>query len=313
MPTQLKSIVSTVFIVHIVAAGIAGIVGSAAQAADECRGAPSGPSAKGQHWFYRVDRASHRKCWYQRAHDAAAQRTAPPPSPSNEVAEAVPPAEPVARPTAFAQAPIWPEPVPTSDRRDTISDFPWPKPAEPARVVDREDIGVSTAIKQAEPTPNVMRIQKAPDARLSNATDGKGQNPTRLAALASAAPVAAAVIPASESDTLTPFRILLLFIGIIVVPGILLPLIFRFGASIRKKISADEEDRKNWRDSVTHNWAPSKFDAEAPALVPRKPIPQSIETPIDPEQLLRKILRELEQAAVKTVAEPADRRFLSSV
>jgi hypothetical protein len=292
MPTQLKSIAPSIFIVHLVATGIAGIVGSAAQAA-ECLGAPNAPSAKGQHWFYRIDRESHRKCWYQRAHDA--QRAARPPSPRDEVAAPVPPA-PAARPTASAQIPSWSETVPASDRpRDAISDFSWPNPPEPTRVVDREDAGVSTAIKQAAPTPRVVPMHKAPDARLSNATDGRGRSTTRSAAVASAAPALDA--PASESDTFTAFRVLLLFIGIVVVPGLALSLIFKFGASIWKKTSANEEDRKIWRDSVMRNWAPSKLEeAEAPSVRLRKPSVVPVEA-IDPEQLLRKILKELQEPA----------------
>jgi hypothetical protein len=314
MPTQIKSIAPTVFIVHLVVIGIAGLVGSAAQAAG-CLGAPDARSAKGQHWFYRIDRASHRKCWYQRAHDA--QRAARPPAPRHEVAEAVPAAEPAARPTAFAQAPTWPNIVPASDRLDVISDFPWPNPADPTRAADRGDVGVSIAAKQAGPMPPAVPMHKAPDARLSNATDGTGRNPMRVATVASAAPAGSAVAPAPESDTFTPFRMLLLFIGIVIVPGIVLSLIFRFGASTWKKTSANEDDRKTWRDSVTHNWAPSNLDAaEAPSVRPRKPKTQPVDPPIDPEQLLRKILQELQEPArdaVKPTPESPGRRSLSSV
>jgi hypothetical protein len=311
MPTQLKSIVPTVFIVLIVVVGVADMSGSAVQAA-ECLGAPNAPSAKGQHWFYRIDRASQRKCWYQRAHDA--QRAAQPPSPRNEVAAPVLPA-PAAPPTASAQVPSWSETVPTSDRRrDTISDFSWPNSADQSRAVDREDAGVSTAIKQAGPTPRVVPMHKTSDARLSNATDGRGRNPTRLAAIASAAP--AADTPASESVTFTPFRMVLLFIGIIIVPGLALSLIFRFGPSIWKKTSAnDEEDRKIWRDSVMHNWAPSKLEAaEAPSIRPRKPLGQPVDPAIDPEQLLRKILKELQEPTRNAAqAMPAGRSSLNPV
>src|SRR5258705_6102147 len=33
-------------------------------AADECLRGPNGPSPKGSHWYYRVDRSSGRHCWY---------------------------------------------------------------------------------------------------------------------------------------------------------------------------------------------------------------------------------------------------------
>src|SRR4051794_31974221 len=37
---------------------------SLARAVDECRSGPGGPSPSGSHWYYRIDRATKRKCWY---------------------------------------------------------------------------------------------------------------------------------------------------------------------------------------------------------------------------------------------------------
>jgi hypothetical protein len=296
MPPQRQFIVPIVFVCHLVAVGVLG-AGSAARAG-ECLDAPNGPSATGHHWFYRIDRASHRKCWYQRAHDAP--RAARPRSQRKEVAEALPPAEPEASPTAFSQAPIRPEIV---AKRDAISDFSWPKPADQTDAAARDDVGVSRAIKQAGPTPRIVPVHKAPDARLANATDGMGQNPTRAAPVTSATPAASSVPPASASDSFTPFRLLLLFIGIVVVPGVALLLIFKFGASTWKKMSSTEQDSKIWRDSVTHDWAPSKLDGdEAPSVRPKRLASQPVDPAMDPEQLLRKILQDLEhnQAGVKT-------------
>jgi hypothetical protein len=42
----------------------------AAPAAD-CISAPNGASPNGQHWYYHLDRAKNRKCWYLRAIDAS--------------------------------------------------------------------------------------------------------------------------------------------------------------------------------------------------------------------------------------------------
>jgi hypothetical protein len=63
----------------------------AAFAADDCLAAPNRPPAPGGHWYYHLDRASDRKCWY--------------------LAEPAGPA-PVAQPP-LAQAPQSPEPAPT--------------------------------------------------------------------------------------------------------------------------------------------------------------------------------------------------------
>src|SRR5262249_57585971 len=32
--------------------------------AEDCLAGPNGASPPGRHWYYRIDRASHRKCWY---------------------------------------------------------------------------------------------------------------------------------------------------------------------------------------------------------------------------------------------------------
>jgi hypothetical protein len=35
--------------------------------ANDCLAAPNASSPQGQHWYYRIERPSHRKCWYLRA------------------------------------------------------------------------------------------------------------------------------------------------------------------------------------------------------------------------------------------------------
>jgi hypothetical protein len=47
-----------------------------AGAADECLAAPKQASAPGQHWYYRIDRATQRHCWYLGDAGKAASRTA---------------------------------------------------------------------------------------------------------------------------------------------------------------------------------------------------------------------------------------------
>ena len=46
--------------------------------ADDCLTAPNSPAPEGSHWYYRMDRATQRKCWYVRATDHAAQQAAAP-------------------------------------------------------------------------------------------------------------------------------------------------------------------------------------------------------------------------------------------
>src|ERR1700730_7043274 len=43
-------------------AATAGATGAAR--GEECLAGPNAQAPQGSHWFYRVDRATHRKCWY---------------------------------------------------------------------------------------------------------------------------------------------------------------------------------------------------------------------------------------------------------
>jgi hypothetical protein len=45
--------------------------------ASECLSAPNGASPNGQHWYYHLDRANNRKCWYLRAIDATRSGDSP--------------------------------------------------------------------------------------------------------------------------------------------------------------------------------------------------------------------------------------------
>jgi hypothetical protein len=45
------------------AMALAGWAAEAAQGTD-CLAAPEGTASKGLHWYYRLDRANNRKCWY---------------------------------------------------------------------------------------------------------------------------------------------------------------------------------------------------------------------------------------------------------
>ena len=102
MARLIGSIVPTIFISHLVAVAVAGMMGTPARAADECLAAPNAPSAKGNHWYYRIDRATQRKCWYQRAQAAGTPRVARPTLPP-QVAEPASASEPPMKPLAFAQ------------------------------------------------------------------------------------------------------------------------------------------------------------------------------------------------------------------
>jgi hypothetical protein len=65
MSNRAAKFVSAVF-ASILAGTLAPVPLGAAPAADDCLSAPNGPTTDGSHWYYRIDRATKRHCWYLR-------------------------------------------------------------------------------------------------------------------------------------------------------------------------------------------------------------------------------------------------------
>ena len=291
MTGRIGSVLPAIVVAHLAAAGITGVTITSAQS-DDCLAAPNGPSTKGHHWFYRLERTTQRKCWYQRAQGSDTQqvaRSAPPskpsPAPSQRLQMAAPaPAnDPAMAPMAFAQS-AWPETT-ASGRREPGA-FTAPSRRDPTpntQSVDRPDLGMSVATKPVAVASNDVPQPQQPQFQ-----------PAPIAPAAVTAPVATSVAaaPPASPETFTPFRMVLLAIGILFVPGILLQLIFKFGTSARQRIYTHQQDVKR-NDGVAPEWGAVNYNAaEVPPLEPMRPINQVL----DAEQLLRKILRELDRS-----------------
>src|SRR4051794_24026591 len=67
--------------------GLLVAINGVAHAADNCLAGPKGAAPKGSHWYYRIDHATKRNCWYVRAEGGQAA------SANSSVTPAVPPAE----------------------------------------------------------------------------------------------------------------------------------------------------------------------------------------------------------------------------
>jgi hypothetical protein len=55
------SLAVVAFLASVVSTAIASI---AARAADDCLNEPKHQAPPGAHWYYRIDSANHRKCWF---------------------------------------------------------------------------------------------------------------------------------------------------------------------------------------------------------------------------------------------------------
>jgi hypothetical protein len=149
---------------------------------EECLAGPNAQAPQGSHWFYRVDRAAHRKCWYlgdakrrRASTQTNARRNAPVPEAGDEAPAPPPvPAREAAPDPGFGTR--WPGAAPTG----TIAAA---SPAEPARVV-----------ASATPVPQPMGARPVPTERVRNEpAPPKPPEPAK--------PQAAAPPPAVATDT----------------------------------------------------------------------------------------------------------------
>ncbi len=86
-----------------------------ASASDQCQAAPGAAAPRGMHWYYRIDRANNRHCWYL---DAAGLQV------HSHTADVAPPPPP-AQPAADAALPQAPEPpAPLQREADAGTDSP---------------------------------------------------------------------------------------------------------------------------------------------------------------------------------------------
>ena len=66
MPKRSAKSVTAVFASFLAGVALTAISTSAARAADDCLASPKHPAPQGSQWYYRLDRATQRQCWYLR-------------------------------------------------------------------------------------------------------------------------------------------------------------------------------------------------------------------------------------------------------
>src|SRR6266508_5165311 len=69
-----------VFSALLAALAITGLPRRSASAADDCIAAPNSQPPEGSHWYYRMDRAKQRKCWYVGPQGQKVHRVVPQPA-----------------------------------------------------------------------------------------------------------------------------------------------------------------------------------------------------------------------------------------
>jgi hypothetical protein len=218
----------------IVLAATLAIQPTPSRAADECLSGPKGPAPKGSHWYYRVDRATKKNCWYVRAESKQG------PSTNSSATLTLPPAETPLQPSvanARAEADpgsvgqsggAAPEPAPFTGRTGISGQDASATDESRSTVASRWLEQTTETLTTSDPTP------VASDAM-----------PNSAAPSAAAPPVAAEMHATSSSAGFPP--LLLVIVGALAIAAGVTGVIVRFrGAGRDEPDDVGREQRAPW-------------------------------------------------------------------
>lgn len=214
---------------------------STANVAADCLASPKGAAPQGQHWFYRVERATKRQCWYLRAEGAKEG--------AKEGANATQSAQ--ATPDTPSAAPAAPQSVQNAHAEyitsQTSAAASAPAPAAAATqpapgITDANAAQPAIATRWPDAAPASPAPQPSPATAVAPAA--ASVQPSAKPA-ASPAPVTLAAADAPADKPTGSVQMLLLVIGgALALAGLLASVIYRFAGGRTRVQTADR--RVNW-------------------------------------------------------------------
>ncbi|MDA9466261.1 hypothetical protein [Bradyrhizobium sp. CCBAU 53415] len=233
---------------------------STANAATECLAAPKSAAPQGQHWYYRLDRTTKRKCWYLRAAgDKDSARTA-------QTAQA-------AGDTPAADAPAPPQHAVQDARAEYLTPRSDAAPKTPNAPAQAAATPVQQSADQAADGNARQPADTAPwpDVSAAAAPPAPPPAPTAVAAAAqpgakpSRSPSPAAADGTADKTTGSLQMLLLVIGGALALAGLLASLVYRFaGARVRLQ-SADRHGHWDDREMQNHDGSRAPWLDSTPA------------------------------------------------
>jgi len=316
MPDRAAKFVSAIFASALAGTALAAVMPDAARAVDDCLAVPKGETPEGSHWYYRIDRASKRHCWYLRGEGEKLSQTAP----ANSSATATPAATAPMQPSVADAHAEWPAQtsIEPPKRKDALL------PAMPANPAVNQDSAAgadapqsvvasrwpdSTAASSAASPPSAaeqlaanMQAANTPSGTRSDSPQSDSQSdspPTDAAPSGSAAapPQAAAAVPLATAGSWQGLPaslpvLLAVMTGALALAGITASLVLRFGGARR---SARVRRNRIWEAMDNDNIRlPARPDAE---VVPRRPMPRDLDQTAEPDDRVAEFYAQISKQA----------------
>lgn len=314
MSKRTAKFVSAIFASLLAGTPLATVSHGATETADSCLSGPKGATPEGSHWYYRIDRATKRQCWYLKDENGKVSRAEPEdPSPR---ADAVPP--PVSPPRsastqrsiANARAELTSPQTRAEQEPNIFTGQRVPAAAagaanlennQPANAADDNAGRSVVASRWPEASPVSSSLSAATPTGDSSAM--AQTNPeTELSPAAAEVPVAAADAP-SEKPSGSVQMLLIVMAGALAVAGVIGSAMFRFGGTRRagrRDIKAGR--RVNW-DLARADRPSLSEEARATAPVPqvnlrrKANLPRELQAADDPDDRIAQMLARLARSA----------------
>jgi len=256
-----------------------------ARATEACLSGPKGTAPKGSHWYYRIDHATKRNCWYVRA-----EGEKPAASQNSPLSQTSPQAETPLQPSvAYARAEAGPADIGQSNTVAAQSTPPAAANNAQGSDAPAADSGQATvASRWLDQAGADMVTGSTPEP----ADSGASMNPP--APSAAVTPLAAANARSASPSTSVP-TLLLVIVGALALAALLAGVIFRFGNARRNdRQDFDRASHAPW-DSIdagaTIRSPPLATETLAPQTSPARDRHEAV-IPDEIVQLLSKLSKE---------------------
>jgi hypothetical protein len=256
-----------------------------AGATEACLSGPKGTAPKGSHWYYRIDHATKRNCWYVRAEGGKS-----PASRTSSVSQTSPQAEtPLQRSVANARAEAGPADIGQSNAAATES-------APPAAANNAQGSDAPAADGGQSTVASRWLDQAGTDMVTGSTAEpaDSGASMNSPAPSAAVAPLAAANARSASPSSSVP-TLLLVIVGALALAALLAGVIFRFGNARRNdRQDFDRASHAPW-DSIdagaTIRSPPLATETLAPQTSPARDRHKAV-IPDEIVQLLSKLSKE---------------------
>ena len=295
MPSRAAKFVSAIFAGVLAGIPLATISHGATPAADDCRSGPKDAAPQGSHWYYRIDGATKRHCWYLKdEHEKLSQTTAPPSS--SRSAQPIAPKADAAmqRSIADAHAEL---PAQTAIEPPKRDDRLAPSTAADAtvRMPDAETRRSVVASRWPEQSGISSSADPAPTAGNSDAVAPSDSGTAQPLAAAGITLAAADSSPEKQSGSIQ--MLLIVIVGALSLAGLIGSAIFRFGNARWTGRRQMPVDRRAIWDSAGIDRLSPPLDPSPGARIRRDDIPWELRTADDPNGRVEEMLARLARSA----------------